>query len=125
MEFIITDGSANTVLRPVINVCACHNQGICIAVQEDDVDDNSDEGSNEERFQILPCACQNGYTGALCDADLDACEANFQPCFPGVVCNDLPPPANNSGFKCGPCPSGYSGDGLQCLGTCIFHRYNI
>ena len=42
---------------------------------------------------------------------------NFEPCYPGVPCNDLPAPANETGFQCDPCPSGYSGDGIQCLGT--------
>ena len=36
-----------------------------------------------------------------------------------MTCNDLPPPANETGFQCDPCPSGYSGDGIQCLGTDI------
>lgn len=120
IEFIVADGSVNTVLRPVINVCACENQGICTSVTEDN-DDNSDD-SNDERFHILSCICQNGYTGELCEADLDACEENFQPCYPGVDCNDLPPPANATGFECDPCPSGYSGNGIQCLGTNISHN---
>lgn len=115
IEFIVSDGSVNTVLRPVINVCACQNQGICTSPQEENADDNDD--SSGDRFNILSCVCQNGYTGSLCDADLDACEENFQPCFPGVDCNDLPPPANETGFQCDPCPSGYSGDGIQCLGN--------
>lgn len=115
IEFIVSDGSVNTVLRPVINVCACQNQGICTSPQEENADDNDD--SSGDRFNILSCVCQNGYTGTLCDADLDACEENFQPCFPGVDCNDFPPPANETGFQCDPCPSGYSGDGIQCLGN--------
>jgi len=58
--------------------------------------------------------CQNGYTGIFCEADLDACEENFQPCYPGVQCIDLKPPANDSGFVCGPCPDGLTGDGVEC-----------
>ena len=85
---------------------------------EEENDDNGDS-SSDERFSILSCVCQNGYTGDLCETDLDACEENFEPCYPGVDCNDLPPPANETGFQCDPCPSGYSGDGIQCLGTYI------
>ncbi|KAL9953601.1 hypothetical protein ACROYT_G041044 [Oculina patagonica] len=109
VEFVVADDSNQaTVLRPVINVCACHNQGTCIPVDENDVD------SSGGRFNILSCVCQNGYTGTFCDADLDACEENFQPCYPGVECIDLKPPANESGFECGSCPVGLTGNGVEC-----------
>ncbi|XP_068682562.1 uncharacterized protein [Montipora foliosa] len=110
VEFIVSDGTANTVHSPTINVCACQNQGICVQESSDD----SNLNNNTEKFTILFCNCLNGYTGSFCEADLDACEENFQPCFPGVSCIDLPPPANASGYTCGPCPSGYSGDGAEC-----------
>lgn len=34
------------------------------------------------------------------------------PCFPGVPCEST----KHQAFKCGPCPYGYSGDGIQCYG---------
>lgn len=35
-----------------------------------------------------------------------------KPCFPGVPCEST----KHQAFKCGPCPYGYSGDGIQCYG---------
>ncbi|XP_068732482.1 uncharacterized protein [Montipora capricornis] len=113
VEFVIVDDSNQaTVLRPVINLCACHNQGTCFSMEENDIDTNI--GNKSERFNVLPCVCQNGYTGAFCEVDLDACEENSQPCHPGVQCSDLKPPANESGFECGPCPVGLTGNGIEC-----------
>ncbi|CAG0916319.1 unnamed protein product [Notodromas monacha] len=37
------------------------------------------------------------------------CGAVSNPCYPGVRCFDTP-----NGFRCGPCPRGYSGDGRTC-----------
>ena len=34
-------------------------------------------------------------------------------CFEGVACLDVPAPG--TGFSCGPCPSGYHGDGASCV----------
>ena len=112
VEFIASDGTANTVHSPIINVCACQNQGVCVQESSDE----SNLNNNTEKFTFLFCNCLNGYTGSFCEADLDACDENFQPCFPGVSCIDSPPPANASGYTCGPCPSGYSGDGAECSG---------
>ena len=116
IQFIVADATTKTVLQPSINICACQNQGVCTPVEEEAADNSAD--SNENKFTILSCTCQNGYTGTFCDADLDACEENFQPCYPGVTCNDLPAPANKTRFKCDPCPNGYSGDGIECSGNC-------
>ncbi|GBN82393.1 hypothetical protein AVEN_140433-1 [Araneus ventricosus] len=32
-----------------------------------------------------------------------------RPCFSGVTCTDTP-----GGFRCGPCPRGFLGDGITC-----------
>ena len=52
------------------------------------------------------------YTGRFCDEDLDGCTELI--CFAGVECTDVPAPG--MGATCGPCPAGYSGDGLNCIG---------
>ncbi|PFX32349.1 Mucin-4 [Stylophora pistillata] len=110
LEFVVTDDrGATAFLRPIINLCACHNDGVCLQSASNK---NSTYGSN--KMNVLQCRCLNGYTGKFCESDLDACEANLNPCYPGVTCIDLPPPANISGYKCGPCPNGFTGDGSKC-----------
>ena len=112
LEFVVTDDlGATAFLRPIINLCACHNNGVCLHSASSK---NSTHDSN--KMNVLECGCLNGYTGTFCESDLDACEANLNPCYPGVKCIDLPPPANISGYKCGPCPNGFTGDGSKCRG---------
>ena len=91
-------------------MCACDNGGQCVAPE---LGDPENTGS---KFVLMGCACVAGFTGRLCTSDIDACELNGQPCYPGVDCEDLPAPANITGYKCGPCPAGYSGNGAKCTG---------
>jgi len=93
-------------------MCACVHDGQCVQPEE------GDPVNTDSKFVYMGCACQGGYTGRFCDSDIDACEINGQPCYGDVKCIDLPPPANASGYKCGPCPSGYAGNGAQCAGGC-------
>ena len=93
-------------------MCACDHGGKCVPPEE------GDKVNTDSKFVYMGCACQGGYTGRFCDSDIDACEMNAQPCYAGVNCTDLPPPANASGYKCGPCPTGYTGNGAQCAGEC-------
>lgn len=86
-------------------VCACQNNGICFK-----------PAPSDDKFQIMSCVC-SGYSGKLCETELDACVVNGPPCFPGVKCTDLPPPAGVNGFSCGLCPSGYTGNGKNCMGN--------
>ncbi|XP_078667257.1 uncharacterized protein LOC144909081 [Branchiostoma floridae x Branchiostoma belcheri] len=59
----------------------------------------------------LTCGPTKQWIGELPTCiDDDACLSS--PCFPGVRCVDVPAPA--TGFTCGTCPTGYSGDGLNC-----------
>lgn len=109
IEFIATDDKgAVAILRPVFYLCACRDEAECI---ESEIGMQSDN-----HFNVLPCQCRIGYTGQYCENDIDACKVNLNPCYPGVVCNDLPAPANESGYECGPCPSGFSGSGDSCQG---------
>ena len=115
MTFVATDDKgASASWSPIINMCACHHEGQCVKPEE------GDSVNTDSKFVYRGCACQGGYTGRFCDSDIDACEMNGQPCYTGVKCIDLPPPANASGYTCGPCPSGYTGNGAQCVGgfTC-------
>ncbi|XP_031570637.1 uncharacterized protein LOC116304951 isoform X2 [Actinia tenebrosa] len=109
LEIIATDNKgATSVLRPVLHVCACHNNGDCLTSNQEE------ENRNNSRFSIMSCQCPSGYTGRFCESDIDACEVNMNPCYPGVQCKDLPAPANVTGYECGPCPSGFSGQGDSC-----------
>ena len=100
----------------MVRVCACHNNGSC--VEDGNLSDNT-----TERFKILPCSCTDGYNGRFCESNFDACGVN--PCFPGVECTDLPPPADILGYKCGPCPRGYTGEGDKCSGAILEVIYVI
>lgn len=48
---------------------------------------------------VLDCVCPTGYTGSLCETDLDACALVATPCYPGVLCQDQPAPAGLTGFE--------------------------
>lgn len=56
--------------------------------------------------------CFLAYSGQFCQNDRDGC-SEIQ-CFDGVDCIDVQEPG--FGAICGPCPSGYTGDGNRCLG---------
>ena len=58
------------------------------------------------------CMMYSAYSGRFCDEDLDGCTELT--CFAGVQCMDVPAPGIRA--TCGPCPPGYSGDGLNCIG---------
>ncbi|XP_031569003.1 uncharacterized protein LOC116303577 [Actinia tenebrosa] len=108
---VMDDKGAVALLRPEVHVCACHNGGYC----SPDSSNNVFADSTNDTFFIMPCTCIHGYTGRFCENDLDACQANLNPCYPGVKCTDLPPPEDVFGYRCGPCPHGFTGDGAKCL----------
>lgn len=58
------------------------------------------------------------WTGDFCQEDINGC--SVVSCFEGVVCFDVTAPG--VGAMCGPCPTGYSGDGVKCLGMhALYH----
>ncbi|XP_077570797.1 thrombospondin-4-B-like isoform X2 [Stigmatopora nigra] len=73
----------------------CFQQDMCIP-------------SSTGGYQCAPCP--DGYTGdgIQCD-DIDECQ--FNPCYPGVKCENTAP-----GFRCGKCPKGYDGPELNGVG---------
>lgn len=110
--FIVTDSSnSSSELRPLIRLCACQNGGNCF--EDDDVQRQLDSGV---RFIVLSCGCPVGLTGQFCESNVDACVENNDPCFPGVECTNIPFSVNQAGYTCGPCPSGYHGNGATCNG---------
>ena len=52
------------------------------------------------------------YSGPTCSEDKNGC-AEVE-CFAGVECFDIPAPG--VGAECGPCETGFTGDGLKCTG---------
>ncbi|XP_035829090.1 protein jagged-1a-like [Aplysia californica] len=55
------------------------------------------------------CLCDHGFEGDRCNKMKDFCAE--QPCFPNVSCS-----SETGGFRCGPCPPGYTGNGIRCVG---------
>ncbi|XP_038046672.1 mucin-like protein [Patiria miniata] len=103
--FLATDGRSNSTIEPIVDLCDCQNGGTCLSDQYAD-------GTNliQDRFGVLLCECEPGWTGEFCEANYDACADS--PCFLGVECVDEDPPSLNS--TCGPCPEGLEGDGKTC-----------
>ncbi|XP_035666780.1 uncharacterized protein LOC118409686 isoform X2 [Branchiostoma floridae] len=109
LKILVTDsGGASALYWPTVYLCSCENGGSCAT------SGGTQSSSNNTRFVMQECTCAAGYTGSNCESDIDACAANYQPCYAGVRCIDLPAPANISGYQCDSCPTGYSGNGQRC-----------
>ncbi|XP_035686822.1 mucin-like protein [Branchiostoma floridae] len=107
-------GSDNTTAQywPAVYMCSCLHGGNC----DGSGDPDPALAGGETKFVQRSCTCAPGYTGDRCEEDIDACLLNFNPCFPGVQCEDVPAPAGDGpdGFTCRDCPSGYTGNGFDC-----------
>ena len=65
-----------------------------------------------DTFLVMSCRCPFGRSGEFCEVVRDFCDGDLTPpCHPLVTCTNNP-----TNFTCGPCPSGYDGDGTVCLG---------
>ncbi|XP_035686817.1 mucin-like protein [Branchiostoma floridae] len=111
VKVTVSNSDNSTALYwPVVYLCSCFNGGYC----NDSYDPDSSFVGSEARFYQQLCICKDGLSGDQCETDIDACAANFAPCFLGVNCTDLPPPAGVDGYECGECPDGYTGNGTVC-----------
>ena len=116
--FMVTDSHNSTSeLRPLVVLCSCSNGTKCI--EDEEVQSQRNRG---HRFILLSCGCPAGRTGQYCEDKIDACVENNQPCFPGVKCMAVSSESNGTGYQCGPCPTGYSGNGAICEGKRHFTK---
>ncbi|XP_028401634.1 mucin-like protein [Dendronephthya gigantea] len=106
VSFIVTDSkNASTSLVPLINMCACQNGGTCFEATSTGLNALTFDG-----YVLLECRCAIGYEGNLCQTVKDFCVTESgSPCHPQVTCTNSP-----TGYICGPCPTGFGGDGQNC-----------
>ncbi|KAK3103588.1 hypothetical protein FSP39_020372 [Pinctada imbricata] len=104
LEITASDGNAQSIFIPKIELCNCQNGGTC-----------DFSASSNDLFFIVPCICATGYVGTSCENDEDGCADG--PCFTGVSCTDVPASqlaSNPNPFICGSCPIGLEGNGQTC-----------
>ncbi|XP_076807201.1 uncharacterized protein LOC143450511 isoform X3 [Clavelina lepadiformis] len=106
LEVQAYDGTEYSVVTVPIKLCLCENNGLCLY-------DMTLGGS--ENFEIVQCECTDAYSGDYCTEDRNECdgfENGTSPCFTDVSCVDRVAP--DSGYDCGDCPTGTTGDGRNC-----------
>ena len=64
-------------------------------------------------FFSLHFLVATAYSGRYCEEDRDGCSA--VQCYVESSCHDIPAPG--VGAECGPCPAGFTGNGIKCLGN--------
>ncbi|XP_072266268.1 uncharacterized protein [Pyxicephalus adspersus] len=85
----------SSTLQPSFVICNCTLKEQC--------NYNMTRKINSSSLSIAGCVCTNNYTGEFCQNPPNRC---MQSCYPSVPCDN----ANG----CGPCPAGFTGDGLHC-----------
>ena len=55
------------------------------------------------------------FDGEFCEEDHNGCLDVV--CYEGVDCLDIPAPG--LGAECGPCPTGFTGNGSKCFGNSV------
>ena len=108
LKFVVSDSRNRTaVLTPRVQICACRDKSTCVVP----------EGAGNATFVVMSCNCNLGYTGQFCNEVVNFCnEGASIPCSTLVTCTNTPTQA-----ECGPCPTGYSGNGVFCLGGKLAH----
>ena len=108
LKFVVSDSRNRTaVLTPRVQICACRDKSTCVVP----------EGTGNATFVVMSCNCSLGYTGQFCNEVVNFCnEGASIPCSTLVTCTNTPTQA-----ECGPCPTGYSGNGVFCLGGKLAH----
>lgn len=92
--FVCTCQSGFTGLRCEVNINDCPSSGC-------------GNGTCIDLIQNYTCQCNVGFAGERCDIVIRNCSNDS--CFHGVRCIQL-----ENTIACGPCPTGYTGDGKNC-----------
>ena len=106
--FVEDTKNASSTLSPSITLCRCEHGGECFVPEA-----TSDEtAAIASAFIVMSCNCSIGRSGDFCEEQTDFCQGETTtPCHPLVTCTNNP-----TNFTCGPCPTGYEGDGMLCTG---------
>ncbi|XP_040205585.1 uncharacterized protein LOC120936885 [Rana temporaria] len=95
--------TATSVVLTLV-LCNCTNNGSCL------YDSQLSLGNETTTFLVAGCNCSAAWTGMYCEENFDACKQNQ--CFDNSTCEDKKAP--DTGFECGTCPPGLTGDGETC-----------
>ncbi|XP_043926716.1 mucin-like protein [Protopterus annectens] len=99
---------AHSELALQLVLCNCSNNATCVFSTSSLA--SGDNTNSNATFTIAACNCSEAYTGQYCTDDYDACLENQ--CYLNNTCRDNKAP--QTGYTCGPCPTGLSGDGTKC-----------